>query len=551
MKNIALYPVLVAVFLWTGTGEAFSQESIDKEIVVVKPYQPSLSDAIKINVMPKVSDSIHIHPSFDYAIEPRKYETRFQVRPISAARLVGVPLSKLYKSYLELGIGNHMMPLAVLDINSLRSKKSQWGIAFRHYSINGKLKLDDGQKIAPGFFENSGTIHAKRIFTNSALSGKARFAYDGGNFYGLSDTTLARDDITQNYLKIDGILRLGSIYNDSLHLNYSGQLEYRYTMDHYRHEEHGMILTADLDRLFASGSTYGFEFLGSYYNSGGSIDSANNTVMELSPWMSKTTGEYSYRIGLKLSADAHGKSFNPYLHPVARLQINVVKRILMPYFGVDGGLQVNDFRNVASENRYVTPGLKVLNTHQKIRGYAGLKGSYTSQLSYDMGFSYALYQNMLFFVNDTGTVLGNTFDADYDDAELLELYARLQYNGSEKLRFVLEGSYDQYKLDTLPHPWHKPSLKLSLNTRYNLKNKIIADAGIHYVGKRFARSDPPSLSPVTLAGYADLDAGLEYRYTKILSAFIRFYNILGTENYLWNRYPGVGFTVLAGISYVL
>ena len=146
------------------TGLMLAQDEIKKEIVVVKPYEPSLSDAFKINVLPRVSDSISIRPDFNYSIEPRKFETAFHVRPISPAKLVGAPLKKLYKSYLKIGVGNYLIPLGELRINSLRSKKSQWGLSLRHYSINGKIKLDNDQKVSPGYFENSGNLYGKKIF---------------------------------------------------------------------------------------------------------------------------------------------------------------------------------------------------------------------------------------------------------------------------------------------------------------------------------------------------------------------------------------------------
>ncbi len=81
--------------------------------------------------------------------------------------------------------------------------------------------------------------------------------------------------------------------------------------------------------------------------------------------------------------------------------LDVVKGILVPYFGADGNLQVNNFRTVSEMNRYIIPGLRVVNTSQKIKGFVGLKGNYTSAISYDIGFSYALYGNMPFFINDS------------------------------------------------------------------------------------------------------------------------------------------------------
>ena len=206
----------------------YAQEEIRKEIVVVKPYQPSLSDAFKINVQPQISDSIPIHPSFDYSIHPKKFETRFQVRPINAARMVGTPLTKLYKSYLKLGFGNYLAPLAELNINSLRDKTRQWGIAVHHYSINGKL--DNGNKVNPGYFENSVDLYGKKIFKKTYLSGKIGGGYDGENFYGyhpsFTDTALNKEEFRQNWIKLDGRIRMGSMHKDSLHLNWTGTLDY-------------------------------------------------------------------------------------------------------------------------------------------------------------------------------------------------------------------------------------------------------------------------------------------------------------------------------------
>ena len=85
----------------------------------------------------------------------------YQLAPMFA------PLKKLYKSYLKLGFGNYMIPLGELRINSIRSKKGQWGFSLRHYSINGKIKLDNDEKVSPGFFENSGSLYGKKIFKNA------------------------------------------------------------------------------------------------------------------------------------------------------------------------------------------------------------------------------------------------------------------------------------------------------------------------------------------------------------------------------------------------
>jgi hypothetical protein len=544
----------MAILIPGMTGSMLAQEEINKEIVVVKPYEPSLSDAFKINVLPRVSDSISIRPDFNYSIEPRKFETAFHVRPISAANLVGVPLKKLYKSYLKIGFGNYLMPLGELRINSLRSKKGQWGLSLHHYSINGKIKLDNDQKVSPGYFENSGNLYGKKIFNKAYLSGDLRGAWDGANFYGYHtslDTSLNEDDVRQRYLKLDGRVKMGSIHKDSTHLNYLWTVDYNYTNDLYKNNEHAFLLNADVNKRFRSGNTLGLALSGNYYRTSLSIDSINNTVVSAKPWFGKTTADFSYRVGVELLADIRGDNVAPHFYPDAYLQIGLVRGILVTYLGVDGKLQVNNYRSVIEENRYITPGLKVQNTSHNLRGYVGLKGNLSKAVSYDISASYTLISKLPFYINDSTTVLGNTFTVTYDDLRLTRIRGELLIQPSDRLSFLLLAGYDQYDLDNLEKPWHKPEITASFATEYNLRNKILLDASLNYMGERFAPATPLDTEMISLKGFVDLNLGLEYRYTKLLSAFLRLNNILGAKNYFWNQYPAIGFNVMAGFTYAL
>jgi len=556
MKEVMRYILVLGMAIMIGLPEVvLAQDRIDKEIVVVKPYQPSLSDAYKINILPMVSDSISIRPSFDYSIQPKKFDTKFQIQPITPARLVGAPLTKLYKSYLKLGFGNYLAPLVELRINSLRGKKSQWGIDLQHYSINGKLKLDNDHKVKPGYFDNSINIYGKRIFHKSFLSGKISGAYDGGNYYGynpiLGDTLLSKDQIQQNYLKLDGRLKMGSTHKDSLHLNYNGFLDYLYTYDHFKNFEHGVVLGADFNERFRSGTIYGLGLGGEYYYTSNSIDSANNTIIKLNPWFGKKTNAYIYKLGIGMAFDITGKKLDPLIYPEALLQINMVQGVLMPYFGVDGRMQVNNYRTVVEENRYIAPGLKVRNTHHKIRGYVGLKGSFSREISYDLTAGYSLIDNIPFYVNDTLDILGNTFNVVYDNIDLLKIRGELKHLHTEKLSGLLSVTWNQYKMDGQEKPWHMPSLLISLTEEYNLHNKILVDMSLFYIGKRYARPSSFDTEILTLKGFVDLNLGLEYRYTKILSGFVHLNNILGARNQGWNYYTGMGFNVTFGFTYAL
>ena len=47
----------------------------------------------------------------------------------------------------------------------------------------------------------------------------------------------------------------------------------------------------------------------------------------------------------------------------------------------------------------------------------------------------------------------------------------------------------------------------------------------------------------------DANIGIEYRYSKVLSAFINLNNITASKKYYWNFYPTQGFNILGGLTY--
>ena len=104
-----------------------------------------------------------LRPNSTYQLYPKKYDSEFTLEPIKAARMVKPPLKRLYKSELTLGFGNYLTPLAELNINQLRSRNGTFGVALRHHSMNGKLKLNDELKVPAGFSENSLKIYGEQL----------------------------------------------------------------------------------------------------------------------------------------------------------------------------------------------------------------------------------------------------------------------------------------------------------------------------------------------------------------------------------------------------
>lgn len=550
-KHIScLMMFLLTVFAVSG------QAGLDKEIVVIKPYQPTLSDAFKINILPGVSDSLEIRPEFNYVIRPEKYETGFEIKPIKAASLVGQPPEKLYKGYLKLGMGNHFMPLAELNISSLRSKEFIYGIGLKHNSINGKIKLSDDVRKKPGYNDNAVKLSGSRIFERSRLSGALKAGYLGINYYGF-DPSLRLisfpdyEDIKQHYIRAGGEVCYESLNKRTNGFNYKATAGYSYLQDKFSNSQHVIDIHADFSK-FIKGQLFGLDAGLTHIISSPSVDSSVLSVLRLDPWISKRADEYNYIIGARLAVEIDEEGPVMHIYPRAKLQVNVVNGVLMPYLELDGYLRENSFTDLSEENPFILPGLNVKSTSNKVIFLGGLTGSLTTKLSYDVNAFYTLADDLYFYVNDTAGIWGNQFNAVLDDGGKMQVHGELSYRYSEKLWLYLAQNYYRYELDSLAHPWHKQQYDLTFSVRYNLKDKILANLDIFYVGDRYARNYlDPAANPYLIDGTLDMNLGLEYRYTKALSVFLRLNHLMGSEQFLYYQYPTMRFNFLAGFTYSL
>lgn len=164
--------------------------------------------------------------------------------------------------------------------------------------------------------------------------------------------------------------------------------------------------------------------------------------------------------------------------------------------------------------------------------------------------SYSRVHNLYFFINDQADTLRNQFIATYDNASILALKCEVTWHQSDKIQLLFKANYYQYDLVHLDKPWHRPSLELYLGGGYNIRDKILINADIFYTGKRFAPGISP-VSPIELKGYLDANLSAEYRYTKILSFFVKLNNFTTSKYQIWNQYPVQRFQFLAGFSYAL
>jgi len=256
------------------------------------------------------------------------------------------------------------------------------------------------------------------------------------------------------------------------------------------------------------------------------------------------------KIGFR-SASVGDSAQNPfYFYPYLRLNVPVVPEQLTAFGGIKGNLNVNTYRSFVRDNPYVQESLSLKNTNNKFEVFAGVKGHIKQRASYQAELSYRNVENLPFFINDSTTE--RQFHIRYNDgvAAIFELNAEFQYQVAKRWQVLLKGKYRKFNLAGAESPWHIPTLSYELTGHYSIGQKIRLHAGIFGFNQRDALvyDEQGNAQSKELNGILDLNAGIDYRFSKAFSAFFKFNNILNKEYQYWNNYPVRGFHLTGGVK---
>ncbi len=549
MKHIILISLVIFLSYFSLRAQENNSE-LKKEVYVVKPYKPTISDAYKINSLPKIIDTVKIIPTFKYYLITKPLDISYNPKAIKPAKMVGEPLKKLYNSYTKVAIGNKAMPFIEVYLNNKRSKKFSIGTYLKHFSSFSKVNLLNNKKGDAAFSDNEILFYGKKFFENSVIKSNIGFNRNVMHYYGYNtfvDSTLLKDDIKQKYFDFQINARYYSTYTDSLHVNYDFGLNYNYFLDDFSNSENSICFNGKINKYFEK-EMVGLDFAYNYYDKSQSIDSVSNKVFYMSPWLGLFSDKWRVSAGINVYSDKHGESSNTYYYPKGNLEYDIINHYIIPYAGIDGRREVNNYRTVVNENPFILPALNVKNTDYKMILLIGIKGNFSSSIFYNFQVKHSIVGDMPFYVNNFSQTdsMGNMFGVVYDDIEITKYFGELSFNPSDELGFALKANYYRYAMNEESKPWHKPELIVNFFTRYDMRNAIILKSDIFIKGKRYALVNNTAKE---LDAVLDINLGLEYRYTKVLSGFLQLNNILSSDNYMWNYYPTYGFNVMAGITY--
>ena len=583
MKQLAI--ILFSLLTIGSTVLAQRDTSINKDVVVVREYNPTISDANKINLIPEIKKPDVINETFNYSFFARPLQTDFSIIPLTPATLAPEPKRKYDQNYITAGLGNYSSLFGELYYNAFQSDKHSLVFKATNNSAFGNVKLQDNSKEDASFVKNNIDLTYKRQFWGSYLKANLNFSnynyrYYGyqtlrmdsvGSYYAFNDTnnvSIKNSDIhgtdKPGYASFKANFLLASnptIYDE---MAYKAELSYDHFFTRIGLSKDVIGLAGFFENPLGDNMIGGDLYLkfGMYNTPSDTIKNwefANFTAIAFSPYFKIKRQSWDLKLGIN-TFFTFEKDNNDYLvTPDIEFNFNLIENLFTAQILASGDYKLNDYRSIVAQNPFISPELNVSPTQVPLILQASLKGQLTPKIVFNGGVKFAIVENNPFFVNafykdsisqaSTSTYT-NQFIAEYDDMNVLTVEAALDYAGNEKYGFGLSGAYYNYSPDNLENVYHLPEYILKLYGRFVPYKNIIVNGSFTTIGKRDALVADGLVTAIDeLKPVYDLSFTGEYRYNNRISGFVNLNNILASKYYNWNGYPSFGFNMMVGAKY--
>lgn len=531
------------------------------------PYKPSLPDSKKRSYLPEISDTSKIRPDFHYDVNTTAFLPEYTISPIKAAALLPDPLTKLYKSFIKLGVGNYLTPLAEVSITNERSKKGAIGFYARHFSTNGKIDLENTKKVFAGYMDNDASLFGRKFFKNNILEGSLDFTQKIRHAYGYDPQILNYDPSNKDtripYNNFGVKTGLSSVNLDSADFSYDFNLSFNYFTAQnnlYQRKISADGIMAKVYKGFYIGSGISYD----YYKIPDFLQLPPKFIFSVSPFFKKSSELWNFNLGMQVLLDRNmTTTAKLHVYPDINFGFSLVPTYINFFAGLSGKLEKNDPLKIITENPYVLGNGNLFiipNTSHDLIISTGFKGNTGINGNYMLSASYSLVSDMLFYSNILSPAdRGNYFSAFADDVELLNIHGEMNGPITDKVSFVTAANYYKYTLSRFAYAWGKPDWDAKIGLKYNLRDKIITGMEMSVLGKRkmVVNAESPVLFDATgpiifdMPVHFNMNLSAEYRYSKILSFWTKLDNISTKRYYEWAFYPTHGFLFMLGFTYSL
>ena len=525
----------MAVCSLSTWGQVQSGDTIlNRMVVVEQEYNPEITDAAKVNVVPAI-------PS----LETTKKTVTYDWSILPAMRLVGETMDvytvpekqqKAAPGTVKLGYGSHGNVEALAAYRFHCSEKDQVNLHVGLTGQDGKRKFAEEQagKWSSYFYRTEAAADWTHLFRRMTLDVSGNFGLSNFNFEPLflpGKQKFTSGDFRVGIVSTDRDLPFQFKAATNL-LIFQRQHDFRFDEAQENilrttaeaiapiNEQQQVGLAIQLDNFF-------------YQN----VDFKNQTSLQLNPYFQWKNDDWNIHLGAHVDpASGFGKKFRAA--PDVKIQCLLADSYVL-YAQAQGGKQLNDFRRLESVSPYSLLGQQIDATYEQINGAVGFRGSPVAGWWFHL---YAGYQDLK---NDL--IEGETWQGQ----DTHNFYAGLETRYAYKDRFwtKVKGVYrnwDASEGDDSEDADAALFFKTALEANLEVGFRPITPLQFH-VGYQYMYRD--KVAGEKLKDVSNLYAQGDYQIFPFMNIYARVANLLNQNfQYHWGC-QALGINFIGGVSF--
>ena len=547
-KKIVIASMGMCAFLATYAQQ--QDTTLVRTVVVENQYNPTVMDASKINVLPKVEEPTVPKAHIDYANS---------VRPVASwANQSMNPIVRdwtpdaAYRGYLRAGYGNNGNVDARLGYLWDISKKDRLNVEASLDGWNGDVTDRNGEDWTSRLYNTRLGLDYRHAFKKMdlMLGGAYRsqvFNYMNPQYYyGDLSRSVENPSRRQHQTMANAHLGLASTGED-MSIQFVGEVgmnlfKQKYPTNIAEGSENNFYLKGDVWKPF-NDQRFGLAWDFNTY-SYSMDDMKGTTSLELNPYYGYENDDWRIRLGAHVdwwSGIDDEVNFSPDVNVEYIFSDSYVL-----YAKAGGGRENKSLMELTEFTPYWTLSHPyILPTYMSLDAAIGLKASPINGLWFNLTGGYQIRENDLFWklVDGSASYLGfeqgkskvayGSAELKYDYKDLFDLGLKATYYHWKGDKMEGLDQYAEGRLLAL-----KPEMELNAEVGFKPVQALRINAGYEYVKRAEEIYDPIS----------NLYVGADYALMKNLSIFAKANNLLNKEYVRADAYPAQKLNFLAGLS---
>jgi len=544
--------LLVIAGVFCASVSLHAQDTTKRRTIdITSSFKPVLREAVKINfnaAPPAVDTS---RPRLNYTIPPSYLFLSYQpaeLKPVALQRDTINPWVNY--NFIKIGVGNVHIPYIRTGFSFGDGKTTFFNLFANQLSSKGNLP---NQKNSLTDVKLMGTV---KTANNLEWSGNVGFKNDVYHLYGYRPDTLkfSNDQLKQGFQTWFGGLSLRNTVPTEFGLLYHPNIKINYFYDNHdpKATEANTVLNLPLEKTIGKDYAFDLGFTAdlTHYSVTAPAGTTsrfpqNNNIYYVNPAFLVKTSNFFLQAAVTPSWD--NKNF--YLLPNFLADIATDDKRFSIQAGFIGYYDKGSYQRFESINPWLAQPTDSLRNTRVQEAYGGFKGSISNHFTYAAKIGFLTYKNMPLFVNDS-VGGGKDFLIRYESSmKALQLHGELSYLQGEDFTVTAGVNIYQYKDQrTEIKPWGLLPTEVNAHLKWQAFKDFYAKLDFYAFTAAQYRSPTDGVSFKGDNG-ADMNAGVEFRITRMLNLWFQMNNLFNNKYERWHQYPVYGFNVLGGIIF--